>query len=282
MREALLLAGVLVSACTSPEPSSPSGPVTPPTAGWPAPSPAPGPAPAPLPTPLPRPTTVGADGCTGRTPHDCAQTPGCLLDQPTYRGLHCRPAVNACERAVRHADLIGPDADPRVAFTAMTAAQAACTATPGCAVTSGNCSCPCALLANCNCACGGSYLRRCTTLRERDLYDGRPAAEGVTGPLGPLGDALVRVRRAPRDQGFAVDPMPPIDALVGRRRHEIEGTLGTAHACLDTSAAPCTSTDQVFYSFYVLPPGARGGGPELVLVYDESQVCREARVVLTR
>ncbi len=149
-------------------------------------------------------------------------------------------------------------------------------------MTSGNCSCPCALLGNCNCACGGSYLRRCTTTWELELYDGRPASEDVTGPLGPLGDALVRVRRAPRSVGLTVDPMPAVDGVVGRQRHEIEGALGTPHACPDTVTAPCSSTDQVFYSFYVLPTGTRGGGPELVLRYDERRVCREARVIQTR
>lgn len=214
--------------------------------------------------------------------HDCARTKGCLLDQPTYRTPACRPAENACERAVRHADLIGPDADPGVTPALTAAAEAACTATPDCALTSGHCSCPCALFGDCNCACGGGYLRRCTTKWDRSFYDGRPPGEGGAGPLGALGDALVKVRRAPRDRRFVVDPLPPIDALPGKPRHEIEGFLGTPVVCADTTTAPCKNTKQVFYSFYRLPRSAVGGGPELRLTYGDKSICSEATFVFTK
>lgn len=226
--------------------------------------------------------SVGADGCTGREMHDCARTKGCLLDQPTYRKPECRPAEGACERAVRHADLIGVDADPSVTPAITAAAEAACVATVGCAVTSGRCSCPCALLGTCDCGCGGSYLRRCTTRLERPIYDGRPPGEGGAGPLGALGDALVKVRRAPRSARFEVSPLPPIGALVGRRRSEIEGFLGTPWVCTDTTTAPCKSTSQVFYSFYELPLGSVGGGPELLLTYDATSTCTDATFARTR
>lgn len=183
---------------------------------------------------------------------------------------------------MRHADLIGPDADPGVTPALTAAAEAACTATPDCALTSGHCSCPCALFGDCNCACGGGYLRRCTTKWDRSFYDGRPPGEGGAGPLGALGDALVKVRRAPRDRRFVVDPLPPIDALPGKPRHEIEGFLGTPVVCADTTTAPCKNTKQVFYSFYRLPRSAVGGGPELRLTYGDKSICSEATFVFTK
>lgn len=268
----------LVSACT-PERSSGADASKP---MEPRPSSRAQPAPPATPVAAPSSTAVAADGCTGREMHDCAKTKGCLLDQPTYAKPQCRPAESACERSVRHADLIGKDADPSVTPEMTAAAEAACTATPGCAVTSGRCSCPCAVLGNCDCSCGGSYFRRCTTLLERSVYDGRPPGEGGSGPLGALGDALVKVRRAPRDQRFVINPLPPVDALVGKPRHEIEGFLGTPYVCTDTTTAPCKAAGQAFYSFYKLPTGSLGGGPELLLTYGPKSVCTEARFAHTR
>ena len=183
---------------------------------------------------------------------------------------------------MRHADLIGVDADPLVTPAMTAAAEAACVATVGCAVTTGRCSCPCEVLGMCNCGCGGSYLRRCTTRLERPLYDGRPPGEGGAGPLGALGDALVKVRRAPRSTRFEVTPLPPTVALLGKSRGEIEGFLGTPWVCADTTTAPCKNTNQVFYSFYELPVGAVGGGPELLLTYGAKSICTDATFVRTR
>ena len=78
--------------------------------------------------------------CAGLEPHRCAQTPGCLLEQATYAKLVCR-AATGCEARVRHADLIGRDADPKVDAVAMDAAKKACDADARCVVTSGRCSC---------------------------------------------------------------------------------------------------------------------------------------------
>jgi len=117
---------------------------------------------------------------------------------------------------------------------------------------------------------------------ERASYEGRPPTEGGAGPLGLLGNALVKVRRAPRDERFVVQPLPPSDALVGKPRNEIEGYLGTPTPCVDTTTAPCQTAGQVFYSFYHLPARSVGGGPELLLSYDAKSICREAQVVFTR
>lgn len=270
-RTALLLFGIVALACSRER--APDARVTAPPSAAPSTLAAP-------PASSPKVSQVAADGCSGREPHDCARTKGCILEQPTYSALECRPAENDCERAVRHADLIGSDADPAVTVAAIHAAEAACRATAGCVVTSGHCSCPCALLGHCDCACGGSYLRRCTTEADKSVFDGRPPSEGRPGPLGALGSALVKVRRARGH--FVVDPLPPAQSLVGKRRHEIEGYLGSAHVCRDTTTAPCTAKGQAFYSFYRPPPGARGGGPELLLTYDDKGMCRTAAFVHTR
>lgn len=109
----------------------------------------------------PAPTGDGAS-CAGLAPTACVLRAGCFLDQPTAGKLVCRAAKDACERAVRHADVIGTMV-PGVTEAEAETAERTCAATAGCAVAGGKCSCPCAIFGHCNCACGGGYLRRCTT-----------------------------------------------------------------------------------------------------------------------
>jgi hypothetical protein len=225
---------------------------------------------------------IAADGCTGREMHDCARTKGCLLDQPTSNTPLCRPADGPCESAVRHADLIGRDADPAVTTEIVAAAEKACAANPVCAVTSGRCSCPCAILGSCKCDCGGGYLQRCTFKSEVVRFNGRPPHEMGDGPLGDIGRGLVAVARAPHGRAFKVDPLPAPDSLVGMTRQAIEGTLGTGTTCTDLTTAPCKALGQVFYSLYKLDKGALGGGPELLLTYDASSKCSDAKITFTR
>ena len=214
--------------------------------------------------------------------HDCARTKGCLLDQPTYRTPLCRPAEGACENAVRHADLIGPDADPAVTLAMGEAAAKTCLANPVCAVSSGRCSCACAILGNCNCTCGGSYLKRCTFKSEVARFDGRPASDLGLGAIGDIGRAIVSVAAAPYGRAFKVDPLPDPSVLLGKTKQEIENVLGTGYPCADTTTAPCKAVGQVFYSLYKLDKGALGGGPELLLTYDSSRKCSEAKIAFTR
>lgn len=225
---------------------------------------------------------VASGDCAGLEPHRCAQTPGCLLDQETYSKLVCRAAVG-CEARVRHADLIGKDADPKVDAAAMDAAKKACAADARCAATEGRCSCPCAILGGCDCSCGGSFLARCTERDTADLFRGpvRPAA--VLDRLRPLARARAAVVAAPDDRPFRVEPMPPVDVLVGLRRSELS-FLGEAHACTGPAqpSAPCQRANQAFFSFYKLPPSSVGGGPELLLDFDDQGQCSAARVTHTR
>lgn len=225
-----------------------------------------------------------ADGCTGLEAHRCAQTAGCLLDQPQYQELRCRPAENACERAVRHADLIGKDADPAVTPELVRTAEEMCRTVPGCATTAGKCSCACAILGNCDCTCGGSYLPRCTTQMDKQVYDGRPPNEGGNGALAELGKALVAVKRAPANGGFVVSPLPDVRALVGVDLRTAEHTLGTGRRCdaATVLAPPCAARDQLTWDLFRAAPAQRGGGPTLVLDIDDKRVVRSARIVGVR
>jgi hypothetical protein len=271
--------GPHASAATA-APATPTAPTAAPTA---APTTAPAVVP-PAPPPASPPTSPPTATCVGLAPGPCARTTGCILDQATYHALFCRPAEGRCEAAVRHADLIGADADPAVTPAATAAAIARCEATTGCAATHGRCSCPCALLGNCDCGCGGSFLARCVAKDEQAVYEGRPPAEHVPGPLGPWGDALVLVRRATGDHAVRVDPLPATAALVGKAFDEVENVLGTGTPCTGRAqpSAPCERDGQVFYSLYRLAAGSVGGGPELLLTFDDHRRCVTAVVRQTR
>jgi len=233
------------------------------------------------PKPAPRPSgasgPVGVDPCDGLEPHQCAKTRGCILDQPTYSELRCRAAENRCESAVRHADLIGRDADPNVTDADTLRAIGQCQATPRCTATAGHCSCACHLLGNCDCECGGSYLPRCVEVDDRDVIDGRPPSDFGTGPLADLGRQLVLLGKRPRGTERAVTPLPKVEQLVGLKQNEIEGHLGTGRDCKAPLARPCTAVGQRHYRLFASPSGVVG--PELLLTYDDKASCTAATVV---
>jgi hypothetical protein len=97
--------------------------------------------------------------------------------------------------------------------------------------------------------------------------------------LSDLRQRLAEVRAAAPDQHVETGP---VDAagLSGVHRGVIENALGAPHTCRgegETPApAPCEQPDDVFYSFYHLPEGSVGGGPELLLRYDETDRCAQA------
>lgn len=218
--------------------------------------------------PIAVPSPPDAGACVGLSATACVQTRGCLLDQISSREARCREAENACERAARHADLIGPPADASVTAKQVEAAKAACTATPGCALTSGDCSCPCAIFAHCDCECGGAYLARCTTKTDRSRFEGAIGVALSEGPLADISRALDEIRRAPRAKETRLRTLPDPKAAIGRDLHEIEWALGKGNSCEAPLHVPCTQIGQVYYSLYHLPANARGGGDELVLTFD--------------
>ena len=97
--------------------------------------------------------------------------------------------------------------------------------------------------------------------------------------LSDLRQRLTEVGAAVPDQHVETGP---VDAagLSGVHRGVIENALGAPHTCRgarETPApAPCEQPDDVFYSFYHLPEGSVGGGPELLLRYDETNRCAQA------
>lgn len=110
--------------------------------------------------------------------------------------------------------------------------------------------------------------------------------------LAELTTRLDRVQTAaPEDQvstggGVALEP------LLGMSRAELRAALGAPNTCggnrggetdgRRARVAPCQTGDDWFYSFYHLPEGSVGGGPELLLQFDEKGTCVSARWVLTQ
>ena len=98
----------------------------------------------------------------------------------------------------------------------------------------------------------------------------------MTGdPLAELRVALHRVRSAPADEHVTTGPLEA-SVFVGMTKTEIEQALGEPGRCRTASRpAPCLSATDVFYSFYHLPEGSVGGGPELLLRF-EGERCASA------
>jgi C4-dicarboxylate transporter DctM subunit len=62
------------------------------------------------------------------------------------------------------------------------------------------------------------------------------------------------------------EPLPDLEAIIGNLREDVVAGLGEPHRC-PVEGGLCTGPAQVFYSFYRLPDGADGGGPELVITF---------------
>lgn len=101
--------------------------------------------------------------------------------------------------------------------------------------------------------------------------------------LDALRAGLEKVRATKGKESFELKEIPPVDALVGQSRDAIETALGKPSPCeANGKPAPCQSKDDVFYSLYKLADGMRGGGPELLLTYDEDAFCTRAERTHTR
>ncbi len=105
-----------------------------------------------------------------------------------------------------------------------------------------------------------------------------PAAEepSASAVLADLRARLGRVRAAEPDAHVVEGPVEAA-ALVGAHRGVVERALGEPARCdADQAPAPCEQPADVFYSFYHLPDGWVGGGPELLLRYDAAGSCTQA------
>lgn len=115
----------------------------------------------------------------------------------------------------------------------------------------------------------------------------------ASGVLVDLRERLERARASDADEPVTTGPAS-VEGLVGTHRGVIENALGAPSECeMGTQTvcpggggpcvdeeravpAPCEGPDDVFYSFYHLPEGWVGGGPELLLRYDAAGRCTHA------
>ena len=85
-------------------------------------------------------------------------------------------------------------------------------------------------------------------------------------------------------------PSIDVSPLVGLTRSQIRSSLGTPHVCNypkppapnEVMGAPCEHNGDWFYSFYELPRGWIGGGPELLLSFGADEVCTTAKWMMTQ
>ena len=96
--------------------------------------------------------------------------------------------------------------------------------------------------------------------------------------LSILTEGLASVRNAPGDKKFTAKVVgADISLLVGLTRHELLGSLGSPTGCwnvlnVDLPAEKCPQARVWLYSFYRLPIGWAGGGTELEVSFDPSDV----------
>ena len=110
--------------------------------------------------------------------------------------------------------------------------------------------------------------------------------------LAELSARLDRVQIAGHDEQVSTGGGLALEPLLGTTQSQLRAALGAPHTCRKKQstesdgnrslAAPCQTDDDWFYSFYHLPAGAVGGGPELLLQFDNEGNCVSARWVLTR
>jgi hypothetical protein len=82
------------------------------------------------------------------------------------------------------------------------------------------------------------------------------------------------------------EDLPTADALVGASRARVLSELGDPAGCGRWEVSPggnkrwiempCAEAPRLGYAFYYLPPRYAGGGPELVLAFDDLGVCTSA------
>ncbi|MBI5501541.1 MAG: hypothetical protein HY907_14945 [Deltaproteobacteria bacterium] len=112
------------------------------------------------------------------------------------------------------------------------------------------------------------------------------APASLPAPLRELRAALDDARSATSDQSLTTGGEQALDVLVGMTRDGIRDALGEPSTCTEVvwldgdgrghPVAPCSSHADWFYSFYHLPEGWVGGGPELLLQFDAEGVCTAA------
>lgn len=113
----------------------------------------------------------------------------------------------------------------------------------------------------------------------------RPKHDQQKELLSRLREGLEKLRATHSDQSVAIDVPDSHDlsSLIGMTRNELHIALGEPHICrLPISYAPCKNEGDWFYSFYDLPDGWVGGGPELFLTFDKEDKCKTAQWAFTQ
>ncbi|HYE73799.1 MAG TPA: hypothetical protein VEF04_10720, partial [Blastocatellia bacterium] len=79
-----------------------------------------------------------------------------------------------------------------------------------------------------------------------------------------------------KNQPFQVET-EDVSFLIGLKRDKIKGALGNPSVCEGISDESCKMINEWVYAFYYLPSGWNGGGPELLLKFDQSDKCVSAQ-----
>lgn len=87
--------------------------------------------------------------------------------------------------------------------------------------------------------------------------------------------SLDLLKTAPQDKPFTAPTFDPY-WLIGLTRTDIRSGLGTPEMCDTPMGGPCSNKVDWYYSFYRLPKRWFGGGPELLLKFDEDDICTSA------
>jgi len=99
--------------------------------------------------------------------------------------------------------------------------------------------------------------------------------------LKQLGSDLLKVRAAVGDKPLSVDTTG-VDAMKGLSREKVISALGKPDNCVELSRDECAALESWTYYFFYLPPGWRGGGPELWLTFRGNSVVEDARWQFSR
>jgi len=109
------------------------------------------------------------------------------------------------------------------------------------------------------------------------LPAGAFALTSATELLRALGGQLAAIRSSQAPQRVALDNTPDLKPLLGVGRQAVLSELGVPDNCAGGSLAQCAEAPAWNYSFLHLPPGRRGGGPELMLLFNFRGIVRDAQ-----
>ena len=100
--------------------------------------------------------------------------------------------------------------------------------------------------------------------------------------LQTLSAKLAEIKASSDKESVAIDSVIEVQSLVGTSRREILSALGEPDACANKADSRCNTQSVWVYSFYRLPKGWRGGGPELNLAFGKEGTIKEAKWKFSR